>query len=307
MRPCCASSRHVRPSAGGARDPQHRLQVAQAARALLDVGLEVVRGVVVFEVALLLLERLRLRRTGATSSAAANARRNARTAAATPATQPVLEEARRDRSRRWPSRPRTRRSCAPLWRDLEADVPQRAEEALDDWRARRRPSASAAGSARRRRNAGRAGRARSRRRRRSATSAASPSSAQTPANTRSTSRACSRSSLGVSGRARNASLQRAARRARARRASACGRARPGTAGDASRLPGGQRAGRIGHGQPAAAAACRRTASAPRSRRPSTSTVCSHCADSEWSAVTIVQPSARQRMPGRAGVDHRLDR
>ena len=48
------------PEAGRARDPQHGLQVAQPARAFLDVGLEVVRGVVVLEVALLLLERLRL-------------------------------------------------------------------------------------------------------------------------------------------------------------------------------------------------------------------------------------------------------
>ena len=45
---------------GGAGDPEHGLQVAQAARALLDVGLEVVRRVVVLEVPLLLLERLRL-------------------------------------------------------------------------------------------------------------------------------------------------------------------------------------------------------------------------------------------------------
>ncbi len=30
----------------------------------------------------------------------------------------------------------------------------------------------------------------------------------------------------------------------------------------------------------------------------TSTVCSHWADSEWSAVTIVQPSARLRIAGR---------
>ena len=49
------------------------------------------------------------------------------------------------------------------------------------------------------------------------------------------------------------------------------------------------------------------ASGPRSRPAVTSTVCSHCADSEWSSVTIVQPSARQRMPAPAGVDHRLDR
>ena len=58
-----AVARELAPGAAearGARDPQHRLQVAQAARALLDVGLEVVRRVLVLEVPLLLLERLRL-------------------------------------------------------------------------------------------------------------------------------------------------------------------------------------------------------------------------------------------------------
>ena len=43
-----------------ARDPHDRLQIAQAARAFLDVGLEVVRRVLVAQVALLLLQRLGL-------------------------------------------------------------------------------------------------------------------------------------------------------------------------------------------------------------------------------------------------------
>ena len=40
------------------RDPDDRLQIAQAARAFLDVGLEVVRRVLVAQMALLLLENL---------------------------------------------------------------------------------------------------------------------------------------------------------------------------------------------------------------------------------------------------------
>ncbi len=44
--------------ARGAGDPHDRLQIAQAARAFLDVGLEIVGGVLVAQVALLLLERL---------------------------------------------------------------------------------------------------------------------------------------------------------------------------------------------------------------------------------------------------------
>ena len=54
-------AREVAPSApetGGARDPQDRVQVAQPARAFLDVRLEVVGGVVVLEMPLLLLEHL---------------------------------------------------------------------------------------------------------------------------------------------------------------------------------------------------------------------------------------------------------
>ena len=48
------------PESRRAGDPEHRLQIAQAARALLQVRLEVVGRVVVLEMALLLLERLRL-------------------------------------------------------------------------------------------------------------------------------------------------------------------------------------------------------------------------------------------------------
>ncbi len=39
----------------------------------------------------------------------------------------------------------------------------------------------------------------------------------------------------------------------------------------------------------------------------TAIVCSHCADSEWSRVTTVQPSGSRRVLRLAGVDHRLDR
>ena len=43
-----------------ASDPDDRLQIAQTTRTFLDVRLEVVRGVVILEMALLLLERLRV-------------------------------------------------------------------------------------------------------------------------------------------------------------------------------------------------------------------------------------------------------
>ena len=48
----------MRPQAGGLGNPQDRLQVAQSARTFLDVGLEVVQRVVILEMALLLLQRL---------------------------------------------------------------------------------------------------------------------------------------------------------------------------------------------------------------------------------------------------------
>jgi hypothetical protein len=48
------------PESGRTRDPDDGLQVAQAAGALLDVGLEVVRGIVIFEMPLLLLQCLRV-------------------------------------------------------------------------------------------------------------------------------------------------------------------------------------------------------------------------------------------------------
>src|SRR5437879_3026911 len=41
----------------GARDPDDRLQIAQAARTFLDVGLEVVRRILVAQMTLLLLEK----------------------------------------------------------------------------------------------------------------------------------------------------------------------------------------------------------------------------------------------------------
>src|SRR5205085_2974376 len=43
-----------------AGNPYDGLQIAEATRAFLDIGLEVVRGVVVLEMPLLLLERLRV-------------------------------------------------------------------------------------------------------------------------------------------------------------------------------------------------------------------------------------------------------
>ena len=164
MSPARASSRHDAAEARGARDPDHRLQVAQAAGAFLDVGLEVVRGVVVLEVALLLLEHLRLVERRARPSPPRTRARNRAYSAREPATS------------RCSSRLVLHRDVgghlgfafvdrAHAVADLDADVPQQADEALDDRRARPRRAGAAAGSARRRRSAERAGRGRSRRRR----------------------------------------------------------------------------------------------------------------------------------------------
>ncbi len=118
------------PEAGGARDPQHGLQVAEPSGALLDVGLEVVRGVVVLEVPLLLLERLRLveerhvERGGDRAAERAVQRARARDPA-------VLEKARLDGDVGGHLRLALgdRAHAVP---DLETDVPQRAEKALDE-------------------------------------------------------------------------------------------------------------------------------------------------------------------------------
>jgi hypothetical protein len=112
-----------------ARDPQHGLQIAQAAGALLDVRLEVVRGVVVLEMALLLLEHL-AGVEGAHVHGSVERAREARVEAPRAAEQAPLEQARAhgdvgvhlgdalaDRAHRVA--------------ELEADVPQRRDEALD--------------------------------------------------------------------------------------------------------------------------------------------------------------------------------
>ena len=128
-----AVPRELAPAAaepGRARDPQHGLQVAQAAGAFLDVGLEVVRGVVVLEW-----------RCCCSSAFASKNVRASSDAANAPAEPRVRARARR-RAWRCSSRlVRTVTSAAisvahsstvrTAWRELEADVPQRGEEALD--------------------------------------------------------------------------------------------------------------------------------------------------------------------------------
>ena len=126
------------PEAGGERDPEHRLQVAQSARIFLQVGLEVVRGVVILQVALLLLERLRLvelahvERSGEPLAELA-------IEAARSGDEPVLEQARLDRHvvRHFGLALVDGAHAVP---DFQPDVPQHAEKALDErhpWRIER--------------------------------------------------------------------------------------------------------------------------------------------------------------------------
>ena len=151
----------------GARDPDDGLQVAQSARAFLDVGLEVVRRVVVLEMPLLLLERLRVverahverrrrtRRSKSRGRAGASRRAaGARAGSCAP-------------SRRPPSRPSHSRERAHRVAELRRRCPTAMPSSRSMAAARGdvgRPAA--AGSARRRPNAGTAGRVRSRRPRR---------------------------------------------------------------------------------------------------------------------------------------------
>ncbi len=188
-----------------------------------------------------------------------------------------------------------------LCAELEADVPQhRRRSARSTAAPARVERLAAAGSARRRRNAGRAGRGRSRRRRPARAPAGAPTLGPDAARARGRRAARARAAAAACrARAQNASRS-AARpasqlvapaRARCRRRHRRRRA-------VASVGGCHRARRLAGVSRAAAAARRPTRSALRSRRSVTSTVCSHCADSEWSAVTIVQPSARQRMPAR---------
>ena len=111
-----AGARELAPSAAearGARDPEHRLQVAQAARAFLDVGLEVVGRVVVLAGAAAAARapwrRRRPRRPSPAREALLEA---ARTELARAREQAVLEQARADRDVAAAISRRTRRSCA---------------------------------------------------------------------------------------------------------------------------------------------------------------------------------------------------
>jgi hypothetical protein len=120
------------PEPGCAGDPDDGLQIAQSARTFLDVGLQVVRGVVVFEMALLLLERLRvverphvelgIEHAHEFSVEAARARQEA-----------MLEQARADGGVAHLDRALTDR--AHRVRQLDAAVPQRGQQALDRRRA----------------------------------------------------------------------------------------------------------------------------------------------------------------------------
>ena len=121
--------------AGRARYPQHRLQVAQAAGALLDVGLEVVDRVLVLQVPLLLLERLR-RVERAHVHQRVELRAEPAEQRPRAAQEAVFEQARAHGDvgdhlgLAFAER-------AHGVRQLDADVPQRREEALDRRRRRR--------------------------------------------------------------------------------------------------------------------------------------------------------------------------
>src|SRR2546423_9166601 len=118
----------------GTGDPDDRLQVAQAAGTFLDIGLEVVRRVLVAQMALLLLERLGLEKrahVGGGREAAPKAiveRRRARE-------QAMLEKA-------GPNGDVLRHLALALLegahrvRDFETGVPEHPDEALDRRRVR---------------------------------------------------------------------------------------------------------------------------------------------------------------------------
>ena len=99
--------------AGGARDPDDGLQVAQSAGAFLDVGLEVVRSVVVLEMPLLLLERLRVVERAHVERRVERVARMRRRAGATPASRRCSSRLVRtvDVARHLDRR--IRRACAP--------------------------------------------------------------------------------------------------------------------------------------------------------------------------------------------------
>ena len=126
-------AREIAPSApetGGARDPQDRVQVAQPARAFLDVGLEVVGGVVILEMSLLLLEHLRfverqhVHRRG--KAAAESAMQSPGSGYET-----VLEQARRDRDidRHLVDALGDRAHAVA---DVEPGIPEHADQAFDE-------------------------------------------------------------------------------------------------------------------------------------------------------------------------------
>ena len=115
--------------ARGASDPQHRRKIAQAAGALLDVGLEVVDRVLILQMALLLLERLGVVERADVHAFGEPAPELA-VQRARPREQPVLEQARTHRH------VGGHLDLALLdgahgVRQLDADVPQHGEELLD--------------------------------------------------------------------------------------------------------------------------------------------------------------------------------
>ncbi len=120
---------------GRAGDPYHRVQIAQPAGAFLDVGLEVVRGIVVLEVPLLLLERLRLVERPRVERCG-EAFEECRVELPAAGEQAVLEKARAHRHVAG-HLAFTVVDGADRVTDLEPGVPQRGEKALD-LRGRRR-------------------------------------------------------------------------------------------------------------------------------------------------------------------------
>ena len=115
--------------ARGTGDPQDRLQIAPAAGAFLEVGLEVIGGVLVAQMALLLLQRFRLVES-AHVERGVEAPGEARKQCARSREQAALEKARADdRIGRHLGFAFLDRAYAVT--DLEAGVPHQADEALD--------------------------------------------------------------------------------------------------------------------------------------------------------------------------------
>ena len=113
---------------GGARDPEHRLQVAQAARALLDVGLEVVGRVLYFRWRCCCSSALASKNARSVERRARSARRKRSVERARAGEEAMLEQARPDRDVAAPSRvshSSTVRTLAPISRPMSQSMPMK--------------------------------------------------------------------------------------------------------------------------------------------------------------------------------------